>query len=389
MTATAPRPTSSIELSRSAMKHNIRFIRSRLTGGAELSSVVKGNAYGHGIEAFVPMAEELGVRHFSVFDSFEAARVAACVGPDTRIMIMGHVADDELEWAVSRGLEFWVFDLERLDAAAAAAAAVGRPARVHLEVETGMHRTGFEQDELVEAAQRITSRSSRFTVRGVCTHFAGAESISNHARVTDQIERFETACAHLLSLGVRAQRRHAACSAATLAYPETIFDMVRIGILQYGFWPTDEIRIRSLQANGEVADNPLRRVIRWQTRIMDLKTVEAGEFVGYGTTHLAARRSRIATAPVGYGHGYARALSNQGRVLVRGRRCAVVGIVNMNLILVDVTHVPRVARGDEVVLIGRQRNLSVSVSSFAELSNQLNYELLTRLPANIPRQVVG
>jgi alanine racemase len=122
---------------------------------------------------------------------------------------------------------------------------------------------------------------------------------------------------------------------------------------------------------------------------MDLKTVEAGEFVGYGTTHLAARRSRIATAPVGYGHGYARALSNQGRVLVRGRRCAVVGIVNMNLILVDVTHVPRVARGDEVVLIGRQRNLSVSVSSFAELSNQLNYELLTRLPANIPRQVVG
>ena len=223
----------------------------------------------------------------------------------------------------------------------------------------------------------------------MCTHFAGAESISNHARVTEQIERFEAACAHLLSLGVRAQRRHAACSAATLAYPETIFDMVRIGILQYGFWPTDEIRIRSLQANGEVADNPLRRVIRWQTRIMDLKTVEAGEFVGYGTTHLAARRSRIATAPVGYGHGYARALSNQGRVLVRGRRCAVVGIVNMNLILVDVTHVPRVARGDEVVLIGRQRNLSVSVSSFAELSNQLNYELLTRLPANIPRQVVG
>ena len=165
--------------------------------------------------------------------------------------------------------------------------------------------------------------------------------------------------------------------------------MVRVGILQYGFWPTDEIRIRSLQANGEVADNPLRRVIRWQTHVMDLKTVGAGDFVGYGTTHLAARRSRIATAPVGYGHGYARALSNQGRVLVRGRRCAVVGIVNMNLILIDVTHVPRVARGDEVVLIGRQKNLSVSVSSFAELSNQLNYELLTRLPANIPRQVVG
>jgi len=389
VTATAPRPTSSIELSRGALKQNLRFIRSRLTTGAELSSVVKGNAYGHGIETFVPMAEELGVRHFSVFDSFEAARVAACVGPDSRIMIMGHIADDELEWAIARRLEFWVFDLDRLDAAAAAAAAVGRPARIHLEVETGMHRTGFETDELVEAARRITANPGTFTVRGVCTHFAGAETISNHARVMSQIDRFQEGCLRLAAMGVRAQRRHAACSAATLAYPETIFDMARIGILQYGFWPTDEIRIRSLQVDGHVADNPLRRVIRWQSRIMDLKTVEAGEFVGYGTTHLAARRSRIATVPVGYGHGYARALSNQGRVLVRGRRCAVVGIVNMNLILVDVTHVPRVARGDDVVLIGRQKNLSVSVSSFAELSNQLNYELLTRLPANIPRHAVS
>jgi len=389
MTANAPRPTSSIELSRGALKQNLRFIRSRLAGGAELSSVVKGNAYGHGIEVFVPMAEELGVRHFAVFDSSEAARVAACVGPDSRIMIMGHIADDELEWAIARRLEFWVFDLDRLEAAATAAAAVGRPARIHLEVETGMHRTGLETDELVEAARRITTHAGRFTVRGVCTHFAGAESISNHTRVLSQIERFQEGCLRLASMGVRAQRRHAACSAATLAYPETIFDMARVGILQFGFWPTDEIRIRSLQVDGQIADNPLRRVIRWHSRIMDLKTVEAGEFVGYGTTHLAARRSRIATIPVGYGHGYARALSNQGRVLVRGRRCAVVGIVNMNLILVDVTHVPRVARGDEVVLIGRQKNLSVSVSSFAELSNQLNYELLTRLPAHIPRHAVS
>jgi alanine racemase len=385
----SPRPTSSIELSRPALKNNLRFIRSRLPSGTELSSVVKGNAYGHGIETFVPLAEELGVRHFSVFDSYEAARVVACAGPDVRAMIMGHIADDEVEWAVAHGVEFWVFDLERLAAASAAAATVGRPARIHLEVETGMHRTGFEIDELVEAGRRIAAEPTRFTVRGLCTHFAGAESISNHTRVVRQIERFGEANARLESTGTRAQRRHAACSAATLAYPETIYDMVRIGILQYGFWPTEEIRIRSLQRDGEIGDNPLRRVIRWQSHIMDVKAVEAGEFVGYGTTHLAARRSQIATVPVGYGHGYARALSNQGRVLIRGRRCAVVGIVNMNVILVDVTHVPRVARGDEVVLIGRQKNLSVSVSSFAELSNQLNYELLTRLPANIPRTVVG
>jgi alanine racemase len=193
----------------------------------------------------------------------------------------------------------------------------------------------------------------------------------------------------LREAGVTPRYRHAACSAATLAYPETILDLVRVGILQYGFWPTDEIRIRCLASNGKVAESPLRRVIRWQSQVMAVKTVEAGDFIGYGSTYLAGRRTRIATVPIGYAHGYARSLSNQGRVLIRGRRCSVVGIVNMNLIVVDVTHVPRVARDDEVVMIGRQNRLSIPVSSFAELSNQLNYELLSRLPADIPREVVG
>jgi alanine racemase len=386
---TMPRASSTIELSRAALKANLRFIRSRIGPEVRLSSVVKGNAYGHGIEVFAPLAEKLGIDHFSVFDSREAERVHAVIGPASRIMIMGHIADAELDWAIAHGIEFWVFDLERLEAARAASERVGRPARIHLEVETGFHRTGFEPTTADEAAIRIAATPERFRVEGVCTHFAGAESISNHSRVTGQIRAYMEAVDRLREAGVTPRYRHAACSAATLAYPETILDLVRVGILQYGFWPTDEIRIRCLASNGKVAESPLRRVIRWQSQVMAVKTVEAGDFIGYGSTYLAGRRTRIATVPIGYAHGYARSLSNQGRVLIRGRRCSVVGIVNMNLIVVDVTHVPRVARDDEVVMIGRQNRLSIPVSSFAELSNQLNYELLSRLPADIPREVVG
>ena len=164
--------------------------------------------------------------------------------------------------------------------------------------------------------------------------------------------------------------------------------MVRVGILMYGYWPSEETRIHQLHAGGAAGVDPLQRVISWRTRVMELKPVATGEFVGYGTTFIAPRPTLVASIPVGYSHGYARSLSNQGRALVRGRRVGVIGIVNMSLTMLDVTTVPGVSVGDEVVLIGHQRRMSIPVSSFSELSNQLNYELLTRLPGDIPRRTL-
>jgi len=381
-----PRHTSTIQLSRSALKRNLGFIRRWIGRGVRLSSVIKGNAYGHGIEPFVELAEDLGVRHFAVFDAHEASRVLASRTRGSGVMIMGMIDDHDLGWAIANDIEVYVFDPGRLEAAIATAGRVGRPARIHLEVETGLHRTGFEPDQLDTAIETIRRHSDDVVLEGLCTHLAGAESISNYYRIHDQIERFTQATAQLAAAGLKPQRRHVACSAAALAYPSTILDMVRIGILQYGFWPTQETRIYYHNQTGKM-DNPLRQVIRWSSSIMSLKQVERGDFIGYGTTYQAARRSRIASIPVGYGHGYARALSNQGRILVRGRRVGVIGIVNMNLLMADVTSVPGVQVGDEVVLIGKQGKSTVPVTSFAELSNLLNYELLTRLPREIPRVV--
>lgn len=381
--------SSVIEISRSALEHNLGFFRRFVGDGVELSCVVKGNAYGHGIEQYVPLAEACGVDHFSVFGAKEALRVVEVLErPETRVAIMGYIDDEELAWAIERGIELWVFERARLEAALAAAAAVGRPARIHLELETGLNRTGFDGRELTAVARALKAAPQQVELCGVCTHLAGAESVANYLRIKQQIERFGELVAKLERLGLRPARRHMACSAAVLCYPETHGDLVRLGIAQYGFWPTREVYIDFLSRHDRGVTDPLRRLLSWKTRVMAIKKVKVGEFVGYGTSYLPEQDTRLAVIPVGYASGFARSLSNQGRVLIHGRRASIVGLVNMSLALVNVTNIPRVRRGDEVVLIGAQGKLEISVGSFSDMMQMVNYELLTRLPEQIPRVVV-
>jgi alanine racemase len=198
---------------------------------------------------------------------------------------------------------------------------------------------------------------------------------------------FSKLCGWFGDRGLVPEYRHVASSAAAIAYPYARFDMVRIGILQYGYWPSAETFIQCVSNRDEKAD-PLTRVISWKSRVMSVKKVRRGEFVSYGTSYLAQEDKKIAVIPVGYSHGYSRSLSNLGGVLINGKRVGVIGSVNMNMLIADVTKLPKVMAGDEVVLIGRQGELTISVASFSEFSNQLNYELLTRLPEGIKRHVV-
>ncbi|HDP94243.1 MAG TPA: alanine racemase [Candidatus Aminicenantes bacterium] len=379
--------TSIIEVSRAAIQQNLDCLREFLGPDIRISSVVKANAYGHGIEAFVPVAEAAGIDHFSVFSGDEARRVVAVKQPGTDVMIMGWMGANDVEWAVREGVDFFVFDLTRLEAAAAAGRKLRRSARVHLEVETGMNRTGLDRRQLKQAVELLNTWNEEVRVRGVCTHYAGAESIANHVRVQRQITRFERICHWLENHGIHPDMRHTACSAAAIAYPRTRMDMVRIGILQYGFWPTREIQVHYRNRRQGFALK-LRRVLSWKSRIMVLKQVHTGEFISYGTSTFAEEDKLIAIIPVGYSHGYSRSLSNQGRVLIRERRAPVIGLVNMNMLLADVTGIPEVKAGDEVVLIGTQGDTEISLASFAEFNDQLNYELLARLPAETPRVVV-
>ncbi|TVR39165.1 MAG: alanine racemase [Cryomorphaceae bacterium] len=376
---------SYIELSQKALLNNLRFLRKRVGPDVRISSVVKGNAYGHGIESFVPMLCAAGVDHFSVFSASEAERVRQACSCRHDIMIMGEVDGEALDWAISEDIEFFVFDKHRLERAIEIAQNQNRCARIHIELETGMNRTGFEKSELEWVADMLRKHSEHLHFRGLCTHYAGAESIANYLRIQRQMKRYREGLIFFKSQGLIPDIKHTCCSAAMMMFPRNRYDMVRVGIMQYGFWPSAEIFVKYVMGRKNRQD-PLKRVISWKSHVMAIKDVSPGEFIGYGQSYQARENMRTAVIPVGYSHGYTRELSNQGRLLIRGCRVGVVGIVNMNMLLVDITEVPDAEVGDEAVLIGYQGDMEITVASFGELTNQLNYELLTRLPHHLPRK---
>lgn len=373
-------------------------MRSLIGNDVVFTSVIKGNAYGHGIEHLLPLAEECGVNSFAVYSADEALRAFNCrKNETTHIMIMGIVEDAAIEWAVEHEVSFYVFDNDRLEKAVNASKKTGRKARIHIQLETGFHRAGFEEDELDPAIELILKNDAFLQVDGICTHYVGAESVSNYVRIENQISKFHELYKHIEKRGIKPRYLHTACSAAVMNYPETIMDMVRVGIAQYGFWPNEETFIKNFKEKVDHPEvnlqqkitDPLKRLISWKSTVMNVKKVPPGEFVGYGNTYFTERSEILAGVPVGYSHGFSRSLSNVGHVLVHGMKVPVVGLVNMNVLMVKITDVPgEVSKGDEVVLIGNQKNESISVASFSEMSNYLNYELLTRLPEDIPRHII-
>ena len=379
--------TSVIELNKAALKNNLDFINN-LLGNTKITSVVKGNAYGHGVNQFVPIAEEMGVNHFSVFSADEAKIVLKIKKPETKLMIMGWLAFSDMEWAIRNDIEFFVFDLETIYEVIIVSQKIKKPAKIHIEIETGMNRTGFVHTSLSKLVELIINHTKCFEICGLCTHYAGAESIANHVRIQRQIQKFKRTEKLLKLNGIIPEIRHTACSAASINYPKTRMDMVRLGIMQYGFWPNSETFIQYVHQKKDKTD-PLRRVLKWKSQIMSVKQVKAGEFISYGINYQAQEDKKIAIIPVGYAQGYSRILSNQGRVLINGQFVNVIGLVNMNMIIADVTTLPMVNINDEVVLIGNQGEHEITVKSFSQMSDLMNYELLTRLPHNINRVVVN
>lgn len=380
--------TSIIELSETALKSNFAYLEKNVGPNVIVSSVVKGNAYGHGIEQYVKLAQDCGVKHFSVYSADEALRVKTALKKKTEIMIMGWIDNVEIEWAINKKIEFYVFDFERLEKTIEVAKRLRKKALIHIEVETGMNRTGFGEKRLKKVIELLKSNSSYLEVKGLCTHYAGAESISNYVRIHNQYERFQKIYERFIAAGIKPKYKHTASSAATMTYPYMRMDLVRVGILQYGFWPSPETFIDHI-TKKKIHKDPLKRILEWKSKVMSTKMVKMGEFIGYGNYYLAERNMKIALIPIGYSHGFSRSLSNTGRVLIRGHRVGIVGTVNMNLIIVDVTSIPGVGRGDSVVIIGKQGKNEITVQSFMQMSNQLNYELLSRLPGNIPRVVTS
>jgi len=377
---------SLITLNESAVENNIAFLKKKMGGKVKISAVVKANAYGHGIEQIVPVFEKYGIDHYSVFYYSEAVRVFNSLEKPATIMVMGWLCEENIRDAIIKGIEFFVFNIERLNTAIQYAKELNIKACIHLEAETGMNRSGLNIDELNKAIRIIIENREYIEISGFCTHLAGAESISNHYRIQNQLRKYKKMLTILEASGLNPKFKHTANSAASFVYPKTRMDLVRVGIMLYGFWSSTEVYIHYINSIHDKTD-PLKRILGWHSQIMAIKKVKSGEFIGYGISYLAQSDIITALVPVGYSLGYSRSLSNKGRVLVRGCRCSVVGVINMNMIIIDVTHVGDAQVGDEVVLIGKQDDLEIKVSAFSEISDELNYEILAHLPESIVRTV--
>ena len=381
-----------VELEAGAPDHNLRELRKCAAPEVKLCAVVKSNAYGHGLSEMVrllPSAQWLGVNSLE-----EGVRVRE-LGETRPVLVMGHVPLADLGEAVARNLDLTLYNLESLAALARLPAAGGsrkpgaaprRPIRVHLKIETGTGRQGILPGEIPAFSRQLESLTG-VELAGVSTHYANIEDTLNHEYAESQLERFRGALAALAAQGLRPAIVHTACTAAGILFPETHYGLLRVGIGLYGLWPSRETYLSALMGRRPVPD--LRPVLSWKTRIVQLKVLPEGSFVGYGCTYKTTRATRVAVLPVGYADGYDRALGNTAHVLVHGKRAAVIGRVCMNLTMVDVTDIPQAALEDEVVLLGASGEERISAETMATWAGTINYEIVSRISPLLERRVVG
>jgi len=373
-----------IEISRSALLNNYRLFRER-TDGAKLLPVLKANAYGHGLAEVSGILVEEGQQWFGVHSSAEALSLAELhPDMDLKILVLSWTPPELLGSLLEAGTRFAVIDMEGLDELEAGGRRIGASVPVHLKVETGVHRQGFPENRLDALAERL-AECDHIRVEGVYSHFANIEDSTDHRYALEQMRRFEAAVRRLRGGGVRPTMLHQSCSAAAILFPETCGDLLRLGISLFGHWPSRETLV-SARAGGR-NDLDLRPVMTWKGRIIQLKDVPAGSYVGYGCSWKTEAETRLGVLPLGYYDGYDRGLGSAW-ALVRGRRAPVRGRVMMNLTLIDLSHIPDARRGDEAVLLGRQEDEEISAETLAGLAGTINYEILARAGSHLHRRVV-
>lgn len=371
-----------IEIRSAALRSNLSLFRGLVRQETQLAAVVKANAYGHGLAEVVEAVSD-HADWFAVHTVDEASKIRGLCS-DHPILVMGLVTSAD-ECKLDHLTHVMVSSAEVLGRLGALKKKRGLSVPVHLKVDTGTHRQGVS----IEAIPRLCGLANDLGLEivGVATHFANIEDTLEHQFARTQLDRFLEVQAVLKTEGVEPRWTHAACSAAALLFRDADFTMARVGISMYGHWPSRETRLSWVLSHPQGALN-LEPVLSWKTVVGQIQTVRQGETVGYGRTWTALRDSRLAVLPMGYSDGYPRCLGNRARVLVRGCPVPVVGRVCMNITLVDVSDVPDVCVGEEVVLIGKQGEAEITVEELAEHAGTISYEFLARLAPHVNRRLI-
>jgi alanine racemase len=379
----ATRPTWA-EVSLGNLRQNYHTICDYVGPKVTVCAVVKAFAYGHGAVECARALEEEGANWLGVTSLDEAIPLRE-EGVETRILLMTGFWRGEEEEIVRLSLTPTVWELGHIDLLEKAAARLGiGQLPVHLKIDTGMGRLGTALEELPQILDAL-ARASHLKLEGVATHLASSE-VLDAPSVTEQLKNFANARQLLSARGFSPPLVHAANTSAVISHHESWNTMVRPGLALYGYHLPFERAGRTVSGRG--LKLPLKPVLTWKTRILSLREVSAGQALGYGGTYVTKAPSRIAVLPVGYADGLNRGLSSGGRVIVREHYAPIVGRISMDLTLVDVTGIPDVAVGDEVILLGAYDGLSVDAREHAELAHTIAYEILCSISKRVPRRYI-
>ena len=369
------RPTVA-EIDLGALAFNYRQIQKKIPKGVMILGVVKADAYGHGAIPVSRKLEELGVEYLGVAMSDEGVQLREG-GIKTPILLLGGTYPEDVDRVIQFRLTPVVFQKESLQLLSKAAERRKKKVKVHLKVDTGMGRLGVPL-RLWSAFLGGMKRFPNIEVEGILSHYSMADE-TDDPFTERQWKAFQESVAIAESMGIRVKYKHISNSAGLTAFPSWSGNLVRPGIILYGSYPSPVFR-KLIK---------LKPVMALKTRVGLLKQVPAGEKISYGGTYVTKMESRVATLPIGYADGYSRKLSNQGQVLVRGRKAPVVGRVCMDYIIADVTGIPGVSPGDEVVLMGRQGREEITAEEVAERIETISYEVFCLVGKRVPRIYKG
>jgi alanine racemase len=364
------RPTVA-EIDLGSLEFNYRQLQKRIPEGVKLLAVVKADAYGHGAIPISLKLEKLGVAYLGVAISDEGVELRKG-GVKAPILILGGIYKEGVDQVLQFDLTPVVFQKETLRLLTKAAERWQKKVRVHLKVDTGMGRLGVPLN-LWPTFLKELKRFPEIEIEGILSHFSMTDE--EESFTTHQWREFQEAVALAKEMGISYKYFHIANSGTLIAFPSYLGNLVRPGIMLYGAYP-------SLTFQDLIQ---LKPVMTLKTRIHFLKSVAPGTRISYGGAFITKRESLIATLPIGYADGYSRHLSNQGQVLIRGKRAPVVGKVCMDFIMVDVTEIPNVFLGDEVILMGKQGKEQITTEEIAKKIDSISYEVLCLIGKRVPR----
>ena len=359
-----------------AVQFNFDQMSKNIPQGTKIMAVVKTDAYGHGavpLASFMEPCEKLWGFATATVDEAVELRQAGIKKP---ILILGYTFPECYTHIVKNEIRQTIFTLDMAKALSNEAVRQNKKAYIHIKLDTGMGRIGYQNAKEAAADAEKISKLPMLEIEGVFTHFANADA-SSQENTLRQLEKFDEMIEAMEAVGVTFSLKHCANSAGIIELTERKFDLVRAGIISYGLWPSDEVKKDVVQ---------LKPILSLKSHVVYVKEVGPGCAVSYGSTWVAEEKRKIATIPIGYGDGYPRSLSNKGYVLIKGCKAPIVGRVCMDQMMVDVTDIPEEIRvGDRVTLIGQDGDLTITAEEIGDLSGRFNYELVCDLGNRIPR----